>query len=177
MAILVPTDFHMEWNVTTFILWVFALHLIQSKSKGSFQHAGELTVWTTAKFIPLPHDWEGDQPMQQWLHSRWWLWEHRGPDVHSVCPCNWQEKPVSGGTGCKAVFVTSWTRWIELQLPLCITQPVWEQDSLAVVVDTLTPSKMWLAFLINSFSSNLHLSKPSCLLCGCGGRMDATLCP
>lgn len=46
-----------------------------------------------------------------------------------------------------------------------------------MVVDTTAPSKIWLAVLINPLGSNLHLTKPSCLLCGCAGRVDATLCP
>lgn len=37
--ILTPADFHGEWNVTTLILWIFALHSVQSKWKGSLPAA------------------------------------------------------------------------------------------------------------------------------------------
>lgn len=54
------------------------------------------------------------------------------------------------------------------------------RDPFAVVVDSTTPSKIYLyilTFLPTSLSSNLHLAKPNCLLWDCDGRMDATLCP
>lgn len=112
VVILMPTDFHGEWSNVTLILLIFALHCIQAKWRrlASCWNAGDLTVWTAAKSVPLPHDCDRVQPMQQWLHSHWRLWECRWSDMHHfLCPCSWQEVLVSEGPEWTTVWVTSWT--------------------------------------------------------------------